>query len=131
MTTPATLLTPTVETEDRRDRNSTIAGVVLWRTVAFGILKWTIITGVPLVAILAAGRPLDRLAGITLMAFFGLALIFGILYVSGLFGDYRMKKQLEARYGCTVRFGLDTHQRRTIRVSRAPADLGDLVERIL
>ena len=114
---------PVVYLDTARDRNAAVAGRRLLTLIARRIFIGAAIAAGGLVVVWAPNTPPARLMMGFAFCFLGFSLAFLILYGGALLGDLQVKRGLADQYGLDIRFGLDTHQRRVMRIVDPPADL--------
>lgn len=115
---------PTVVYVDTaRGRNKPVVGRQLLGRLLGRVLVMAAIPATGASLVWASSTTPARLMLAFLIALFGFSLALLILFGGALLDDYRLKRQLAEKYGFELRFGLDTHQRRIVRVESPPADL--------
>ena len=120
-----------VYVDTARNRNNPVVG----RQLLKRLFRRTFVVA----AIAAAGlslpwigsAPAARLLPVFLLGLFGFSFALLIVFGGALLGDYQVKRQLAEKYGFDLRFGLDTFQRRVVRVVPPPTDLPRRIQQAL
>jgi hypothetical protein len=112
-----------VYVDTARDRNKPVVGRQLATRVFRRVFLIAPIVAAGVSVAWLGSAPPGRVMTIFLLALLGFSLVVLIPLGGALLDDYRLKRPLAERYGFDLRFGLDTHQHRTVRIESAPADL--------
>jgi hypothetical protein len=123
--------TTIVYVDTARDRNHTMSGRQLLMRVCRRVFGLAAVAAGGGCLPWVGGSPPARLVTGLLVAFLAFSVAFFILYGGGLLGDYQVKEQLADKYGFDRRFGLDTYQRRVLRIVSPPADLPQRISEAL
>jgi hypothetical protein len=112
--------------DHRSDRTDTVTGLALLRRFLRRTIWAGLIPAVVVMTIFAVNNPTRRLALLLIgvpAGFFALWFGATVFHAAALLSDYQEKRKLADKYGISVRFGLDTLQRRSVRVFPPPPDL--------
>jgi hypothetical protein len=120
-----------VHVDTARDRNKPVVGRQLLRRLSGRVFIGAAIAAAGIPLAWANSAPPARLILVFVLGFLAFSLSLAILFGGALLGEYSRKRQLAEKYGFDLRFGLDTYQRRIVRVESPPPDLSRRIEQAL
>jgi hypothetical protein len=120
-----------VYVDEARNRNHPVVGHPLLRRVCRRTFLGAAIPAIGVPLVWANKATPERLIVAIMLGFVGFSLALFIIHAGALIGDYRKKRGLAEKYGFDLRFGLDTYQRRVVRIEPPPADLSQRIVQAL
>jgi len=123
--------TTVIYVDTARDRNQPVVGRQLLRRLLRRVFGAAAVTIGAMCLAWVGSTPLPRLIGIWVVGFLTFSILYLLFYGALLIDDYWKKRDLSETYGFDRRFGLDTYQRRVLRIEAPPADLPERITQAL
>ena len=122
---------PVVYVDTARNRNKPVVGRELLKRVLRRVVVLAALVGAGVSLPWAGSAPSGRVVAIFLMGLLAFSLVYLLPLGGALLDDYRLKRPLAEKYGLDLRFGLDTYQRRVLRIAYPPSDLRQRIQQAL